>query len=157
MPDTTLTSAELDELERLAKAATGGTWRAVAHGGMSTVVTTKAPPRNDHRTNNTYGYRGEEFCIGAPFLDDDGRPRLDYVEFGHDDAHYIVAARNNFARLLSLARAGLEAGKAEESMRESAAVYVENLPEWNGSDHYCDSCHNTLGWPDGEDVAKEGK
>lgn len=57
-------------------------------------------------------------------------------------------------RLISLARSGLEARKAEESMRERAAKLVEELTWWNGSEYYCDSCHNGYVFPDGEDVAK---
>jgi len=99
MPDTTLTSAELDELEALAKAATPGPW--------STSVD-----------------------IGKSYIDSNltrsGRPVAKvYVP---DNAAYIASANPaTILRLLSLARSGLEAGKAEESMRERAAGLADQL------------------------------
>ena len=120
MPDTTLTSAELDELERLAKAATPGPW-----------FQTGAPWFRD----------GSGVLAGSPdgnvaYLiadtDDFGLPRDEYEGFPlgdkEDDAAYIASANPaTILRLLSLARAGLEAGKAEESMRERAATVADQL------------------------------
>jgi len=141
--DIELTSAELDELERLAKAATPGPW-----------FQTGAPWFRD----------GSGVLAGSPdgnvaYLiadtDDFGLPRDEYEGFPlgdkEDDAAYIASANPaTILRLLSLARAGIEAGKAEGSMRERAAAKLDqrvteiateygdyepdtnytNLPEW---------------------------
>lgn len=126
MGDIELTSAELDELERLAKAATPGPW-----------FQTGAPWFRD----------GSGVLAGSPdgnvaYLiadtDDFGLPRDEYEGFPlggkEDDAAYIASANPaTILRLLSLARAGIEAGKAEESMRERAATVADDMRNKFGS------------------------
>ena len=75
---------------------TPGKWRAIPQGGGSTVVAKALPPRNERRSEIPYGYAGDDFCIGYPFVDDD-RPdscgvRYDFICFGHADAQLIAAA-----------------------------------------------------------------
>lgn len=106
----------------LAAGPTPGEWRKVSHGGMSTVLCGQHPPRNDMRTNCTYAFRGDEFCVGAPFLEENGTPRLDYVEFGHGDAA-LIAACNPVAIAALLAELDrLEAALAAMPKQEPAAV-----------------------------------
>lgn len=107
---------------------TPGPWRAISMGGSSTVVSSTMPPRNDRRTAMSYGFRGEEFCIAAPHLEDDLQVRPDFVCFGHDDAKLIAAApelyevaeamarfdgRNNNHHLKSMAKAALAKARGE--------------------------------------------
>lgn len=97
MPDTTLTSAELDELEALAKAATPGPWYQPDDINPE-LIFSGAPDE-------------PAFLLAEAFREDSDA-----------DATYIASANPaTILRLLSLARAGLEAGKAEESMREPRA------------------------------------
>lgn len=97
MGDIELTSAELDELERLAKAATPGIRTAGDSGYLYDAtghVIADFPLSSDHDLNLAE-------ALNVPII----------------------------LRLLSLARAGLEAGKAEESMRERAASTAEGYAE----------------------------
>ena len=77
------------QLRAVAEAATPGPWRAVAQGGSSTVLSGAKPLRNDSRIP-TYAYRDEEHCIAYPFIDEEGRQRLDFVCFSHGDALHIA-------------------------------------------------------------------
>lgn len=89
MPDTALTSAELDELERLAKAATPGPWYQPDDINPE-LIFSGAPDE-------------PAFLLAEAFREDSDA-----------DATYIASANPaTILRLLSLARAGLEAGKAE--------------------------------------------
>lgn len=96
LPDTETLAGLLVEV-------TPGPWRSVAMGGSSTVLTSEMPPRNDQRANCTYGFRGEEFCVAYPFIEDDGRSfRIDFVCFGHADARLIALAPSLAARVIEL-------------------------------------------------------
>lgn len=97
MPDIELTSAELDELERLAKAAGGREW-----------YTDPTPTKE-----------------GLAIVDDGAS--MWPIKCEWPQARFVASANPaTILRLLSLARAGLEAGKAEESMREKAAELALN-------------------------------
>ena len=110
MPDTTLTSAELDELEALAKAATPGQEWFADMSGLNLVA---RPP-------------GDCF-IGAQTV----LALCATGEHVYQVLPYIAAAQPaTILRLLSLARAGLEAGKAEESMREPYLVWSNEHHAW---------------------------
>ena len=95
MPDTTLTSAELDEL-----------W-----------------VRDPYMWIKEYPAYFEPMRGGEPasteFLDGPTKPGA--------SALYEISP-NLWLALISLARAGLEAGKAEESMRESVPALMAKLP-----------------------------
>lgn len=87
MPDIELTSAELDELERLAKAAGGREW-----------YTDPTPTKE-----------------GLAIVDDGAS--MWPIKCEWPQARFVASANPaTILALLSLARAGLEAGKAEESM-----------------------------------------
>lgn len=93
MPDIELTSAELDELERLAKAATPGPWGVdpTIYKHMAAEILARSP--------------GAERGIAQVWEHSQALP----------DAAYIASANPaTMLRLISLARAGLEARKAEE-------------------------------------------
>jgi len=85
---------------------TPGPWRAIPQGGGSTVVCKTLPPRNERRSEVAYGYAGDDFCVGYPFVDDD-RPdsigvRFDFISFGHADAQLISAAPDLHAAVVVL-------------------------------------------------------
>ena len=87
---------------------TPGPWRAVPRGGSSTILSAVKPTRNDTRIP-TYGYRENgEHCIAYPFLNDDGRTRLDFVCFSHEDAAHIVRCVNSHDDLLGAAKAFID-------------------------------------------------
>lgn len=90
----------MDELRADREAGTDGKWRAVPHGGSSTVTSESKPQRNDTRIP-AYAYR-DEHCIAYPFIEEDLRCRWDFVCFSHADARRI-------ARLPDLEAAYLEA------------------------------------------------
>lgn len=73
---------------------TPGPWHAMPLGGSSTVLSSVPPRHNDARTNVSFGYLGEQYSVGAPFIDDEGRARWDYVVFSHADASLIAAAHD---------------------------------------------------------------
>lgn len=76
-----------------------GPWKAIPQGGSSTVICPSKPPRNDTRIP-AYAYdENRGHCIGYPFIEDDGRTRLDFVNFAHDDARLIAAAPEMLAAL----------------------------------------------------------
>ena len=88
----------LDRAKEAMEGVTDGPWRREAMGGMSSVLALHHPPRSDRRCDQSYAFRGDEFCIAYPFLQDtqDGRidTRLDFVCFGHEDARFIAASRS---------------------------------------------------------------
>lgn len=99
-----LTLVELDELERLAKAATPGPWSYYRDSCAQC------------EKDGTAEYDIPEIEPGW------------HARFGDEANAAFIASANPAAilALLSLARAGLEAGKAEESMRERAAELAES-------------------------------
>lgn len=101
-----MTKPKTEELKDLLYKVTQGEWRKVSMGGYSTVLTSSMPPRNDQRANCTYGFRGEEFCVAYPFIEDDGKSfRPDFVCFGHDDATLIALAPTLAAEVVRLREA----------------------------------------------------
>lgn len=71
---------------------TPGKWRSVAMGGSSTVLC-HFRPRHNNTAAPTYGYREDgDYCIAAPFKDDAGMVRPDFVSFSHEDARLIAAS-----------------------------------------------------------------
>lgn len=75
-----------------AGAHTPGPWKAVAHGGHSTVVSMAEPSRNDNRIP-PYAYDEKRgYSVGYPFVDEQKETRLDFVCFSHTDARLIAAA-----------------------------------------------------------------
>ena len=76
-------------------------WRSSAMGGSSVVLTDEKPGRNDTRIP-PYGYDERHgHSIAYPFIEDDGKTRLDFVCFSHEDAAWISACRpSNITALL---------------------------------------------------------
>lgn len=69
-------------------------WRSIGLGGVSTVVSATKPLRNDRRIP-PYAYdEANGHCIAYPFVEDDGKPRMDFVCFSHDDARLVAEAGN---------------------------------------------------------------
>lgn len=109
---------------------TPGPWKAIAQGGSSTVVAPSMPSRNDKRAAIGYGYRDDAFCIAYPFIDDDQRPRMDFVSFSHDDARLIAAAPELLAalkdttRILDAVRMSAGLGKKQIERVEAAKAAI---------------------------------
>jgi hypothetical protein len=121
MPDTTLTSAELDELEQLAKAATPGPWDVWAE------PTKSKDEAIDELAYQVINTPDEDFAEAVYLLNANGKcpATTGCGPTSKANAAYIASANPaTILRLLSLARAGLEAGKDEESMREALAPFA---------------------------------
>ena len=129
MPDTTLTSAELDELERLAKAATPGPWKAETNEKAANVtILGRSADKGRTRASDGHAYLLTVDCSDGI---DDGAYAPMMAEHVANAAFIAFANPATILALLSLARAGLEAGKAEESMRERAATCAaDTLNAW---------------------------
>jgi len=125
MPDTTLTSAELDELEALAKAATPGDLDTVndppdEYGGKSATGWYECPCCESVGEVEGVTYSNfDAVAMGVQFFGI-GNEHKNY------EAFFRAANPATILRLLSLARAGLEASTAEESMRERAAELADS-------------------------------
>lgn len=101
-------------------AHTPGPWRAVPHGGSSTVVAPVLPRRNDTRIP-AYGYNEQKgHCVAYPFISDEGSIRLDFVCFNHDDARLIAAA----PALLAIAEQILERGYVSKHIKEERDDHI---------------------------------
>lgn len=96
-------------------------WRRIAHGGSSTIVSSARPQRNDTRIPG-YGYKDDAHCVAYPFIEDDGRYRLDFVCFSHADAEFIVLAVNSHARLTA----------ENERLRAALVQARETFQSWTG-------------------------
>ena len=113
---------------------TPGKWRAIPQGGGSTVVAKTLPPRNERRSEVPYGYAGDDFCIGYPFVDDD-RPdscgvRYDFISFGHADAQLVAAApdlHRELAAALAREAAALETIYALKAEVDQLSFYLSEM------------------------------
>ena len=79
---------------------TEGKLRVEPLGGCSTLLIEQRPSRNDTRIP-PYGYTDSgKHCIAYPFIEDDGRTRLDFVCFSHDDAARLALCWNEHDELV---------------------------------------------------------
>lgn len=106
-------SADTKPAEAMTEAHTPTPWRRIAQGGSSTIVSSAKPQRNDTRIPG-YGYKDDAHCIAYPFIQDDGRYRLDFVCFSHADAEMIVLAVNSHALLQRVADAARALDTSED-------------------------------------------
>jgi len=137
---------DLDEMKRDMDAGTPGPWAANPLGGCSTVLAPTMPPRNDLRSEVSYGYQDSNgFCVGYPFLDAKNETRMDFVCFGHDDARRIARVPDMEATIIALTElvailegeqaradaqaATIEALRAREKAADAVAVMLENCLE----------------------------
>jgi hypothetical protein len=120
---------DLDEMKRDMEAGTPGPWAAKPLGGCSTVLALTMPPRNDRRSEVSYGYRDSNgFCVGYPFLDAKNETRMDFVCFGHDDARRIARVPDMEAAIIALT-AEAEALRARVKAADELADQVKRLSE----------------------------
>lgn len=112
-----MSELDLDELERLEKAATPGPWASEGYGGFYT-------EHPDHqKADNGSGWRGASNSLGHCA---DG----EYVDNinATNDAELIVAFRNSAPALISLAREALEMRARMDVVREAADAAGIVLP-----------------------------
>lgn len=111
------------------EAGTPGPWASKAMGGSSTVLTDQMPSRNDTRIP-AYGYREENgFCLSYPFIEDDGRTRLDFTCFSHADARRIARLPDLEAAYLTLAAELATLGASEAAALERVTRLETALKE----------------------------
>ena len=104
-------------------------WKAVPLGGASTVVCSVKPGRNDTRIP-AFGYdESKGYCVGYPFVEDDGRTRLDFVCFSHDHARLIAAAPELLAAAVKHLAAQEEEASANMALDNAEANFSDARPE----------------------------
>lgn len=107
---------KIEDIKRDREAGTPGEWRAVPHGGSSTVTSESKPKRNDTRIP-AYAYR-DEHCIAYPFIEEDLRCRWDFVCFSHTDARRIARVPELEAAFLEAVELLGKVGKADPWSRD---------------------------------------